>query len=203
NQSVVTPIFQQPEFVPSTVNNRSRARRDRTRRNAYATDRSSSRRQPPSGPPLEYKDLGNCAHSFQHCGALFWFQERLISTPRDNEVDNRLTHFGGDNNAIHKDIVEGLIDLLETHNALVQLFIIARENFEDSRVSILKVGLYNVIGAREYEFPTGDMLGAIVYKAGHGSDMDYDIVWLVEAAVLGLTEARLFLDMRATTRPVP
>nr|GFB49738.1 hypothetical protein [Tanacetum cinerariifolium] len=78
NQSVVTPIFQQPEFVPSTVNNRSRARRDRTRRNAYATDRSSSRRQPPSGPPLEYKDLGNCAHSFQHCGALFWFQERLI-----------------------------------------------------------------------------------------------------------------------------
>ncbi|GKC13529.1 DNA helicase [Tanacetum coccineum] len=176
NQSVVTPMFQQPEAVPSTVNNRSRARRDRTRHNVNATDHSSSRQPPPSGPPLEYKDLGNCDHSCQHCGALFWFEERLKSTPRDNEVDNRLTHFGGDNSVLRRDIVEGLIDLLDTHNALVQLFRTAREKFEDAHVPNFKVRLYNVIGAREYELPTRDMLGAIVYEANPESDMDYDIM---------------------------
>nr|GEZ88378.1 DNA helicase [Tanacetum cinerariifolium] len=52
----------------------------------------------------------------------------------------------------------------------------AREKFEDTNIPNFKVRLYNVIGAREYELPTGDMLGAIVYKAGPEADMDYDIV---------------------------
>ncbi|GKB17868.1 DNA helicase, partial [Tanacetum coccineum] len=245
-------------------------------RHPTATAGTSSQHAAPSGPPLEYKDLGNCAHSCQHCGALFWFEERLKSTPRgtrprynrccragrvalrtyqiypeyikllledrhfleniraynqmfsmtslganvdesinngrgpyvfkisgqlyhwigslcpadgepprflqlyiydtDNEVDNRLTHFGGDNSVLRRDIVEGLIDLLDSHNALVQLFRTAREKLQDTHVPNFKVRLYNVIGAREYELPTGDMLGAIVYEAGPENDMDYDIV---------------------------
>ncbi|GJU61260.1 DNA helicase [Tanacetum coccineum] len=40
----------------------------------------------------------------------------------DNEVDNRMSHFGGENSDLRRDIVEGLIDLLDTHNGLVQLF---------------------------------------------------------------------------------
>ncbi|GKF31160.1 hypothetical protein Tco_0100958, partial [Tanacetum coccineum] len=60
------------------------ARRDRTRRHPTATAGTSSQHAAPSGPPLEYKDLGNCAHSCQHCGALFWFEERLKSTPRED-----------------------------------------------------------------------------------------------------------------------
>ncbi|GJS83511.1 DNA helicase [Tanacetum coccineum] len=94
----------------------------------------------------------------------------------DNEVDNRLTHFGGDNSVLRRDIVEGLIDLLDSHNALVQLFRTAREKLQDTHVPNFKVMLYNVIGVREYELPTGDMLGTIVYEAGPENNMDYDIV---------------------------
>ncbi|GKG19491.1 hypothetical protein Tco_0376590, partial [Tanacetum coccineum] len=67
--------------------------------------------------------------------------------------------------------------LLDTHNALVQLFRMAREKFEDTHIPNFKVCLYNVVGAQEYELPTGDMLGAIVYETGPEADMDYDIVW--------------------------
>nr|GEW17398.1 DNA helicase [Tanacetum cinerariifolium] len=65
----------------------------------------------------------------------------------DNEIDNRMNHFGGDSSALRRDIVEGLIELLDGHNALVQLFRTAR-----------------------------DMLGAIVYEPGLETDMDYDII---------------------------
>nr|GEV79029.1 helitron helicase-like domain-containing protein [Tanacetum cinerariifolium] len=94
----------------------------------------------------------------------------------DNEVDNRMSHFGGDNSILRRDIVEGLIDMLDTHNALLQLFRTTHEKYEDIHVPNFKVRLYNVIGAREYELPTGDMLGAIVYEPGPEFDMDYDIV---------------------------
>ncbi|GJY36445.1 DNA helicase [Tanacetum coccineum] len=94
----------------------------------------------------------------------------------DNEVDNRMSHFGGDNSGLRRDIVEGLIDLLDTHNALVHLFRTAREKLADTHVPNFKVRLYNVVGAREYELPTGDMLGAIVYEPGPDTQMDYDIV---------------------------
>nr|GEY15873.1 helitron helicase-like domain-containing protein [Tanacetum cinerariifolium] len=93
-----------------------------------------------------------------------------------NEVDNRMSHFGGDDSEFRRDIVEWLIDLLDAHNALVQLFRTAREKFQDAHIPNFKARLYNVIGAREYELPTGDMLGAIVYEIGSISDMDYDIV---------------------------
>ncbi|GKA97079.1 DNA helicase, partial [Tanacetum coccineum] len=93
-----------------------------------------------------------------------------------NEVDNRLSHFGGDNKGLRRDVVEGLIEFLDNHNALVQLLRTTHEKFLDSYVSDFKVRLYNVIGAQEYELPTGDMLGAIVYVAGPEMEMDYDIV---------------------------
>ncbi|GJR68965.1 putative reverse transcriptase domain-containing protein [Tanacetum coccineum] len=64
----------------------------------------------------------------------------------ENKVDNRMHHFGGDNSGFHRDIVKGLIELL-----------------------------YSVVGAREYELPTGDMLGAIVYEPGLETEKDYDI----------------------------
>nr|GEV38633.1 DNA helicase [Tanacetum cinerariifolium] len=40
----------------------------------------------------------------------------------------------------------------------------AREKLLDSEVPPFNVRLFNVVGAREYELPTGDMLGAIVYE---------------------------------------
>nr|GEV08926.1 helitron helicase-like domain-containing protein [Tanacetum cinerariifolium] len=243
------------------------------------------------GPPSEYKHIGNCVHSCEHCGALFWFEERLKDTPTgarprynrccrtrrvalrtyqiypeyikmllndrhfleniraynqmlsmtslgvnidetinngrgpyvfkisgqlyhwigslcpadgdpphflqlyiydtDNEVDNRLTHFGG-SNVLRMDIVEGLIDLLDTHNALVQLFRTTREKFQDDHIPNFKVRLYNVIGAREYELPAGDTLGAIVYKTGPDNDMDYDI--MLETRGLSHCHTLLWID---------
>ncbi|GJT15509.1 DNA helicase [Tanacetum coccineum] len=246
-------------------------------RQSPTVNTSTSRQQPPaSRPTSNYRYLGSCTYSCQHCGALFWGEERLKSVPRssrprynrccrggrvvlrtyqvypdymklllrdrhfleniraynqmfsmtslgaqvddsinngrgpyvfkisgqlyhwigslcpaegepprflqlyiydtDNEVDNRMTYFGGQNSDLRRDIVEGLIDLLDTHNGLVQLFRTAREKFQDTHVPNFKVRLYNVVGAREYELPTGDMLGAIVYETGPESHMDYDIV---------------------------
>ncbi|GJZ51220.1 hypothetical protein Tco_0605735 [Tanacetum coccineum] len=87
-----------------------------------------------------------------------------------------MNHFGGDNNGLRRGIVEGIIDLLDTHNELVQLFRTAHEKYEDIHIPNFKVRLYNVISAQECELPTGDMLGTIVYETGLESGMDYDIV---------------------------
>nr|GFB90004.1 helitron helicase-like domain-containing protein [Tanacetum cinerariifolium] len=94
----------------------------------------------------------------------------------DNEVDNRLSYYGGDNSELRRDIVEGLINLLDSHNALVQLFRTAREKFQETHVPNFKVRLYNVVGVKEYELPTGDMLGAIVYEPGPETEMNYDMI---------------------------
>nr|GFA87265.1 helitron helicase-like domain-containing protein [Tanacetum cinerariifolium] len=48
--------------------------------------------------------------------------------------------------------------------------------FQETHVPNFKVRLYNVVGVKEYELPTGDMLGAIVYEHGPESEMDYDMV---------------------------
>nr|GEX06302.1 elongation factor 1-delta 1-like [Tanacetum cinerariifolium] len=103
-----------------------------------------------SGIPSAYKSVGKCEYSCEHCGALFC--------------------------NLRRDIAEGLIELLDTHNALVQLFRTAREKLVDTHVPNFRVRLYNVVGAHEYELPTGDMLGAIVYEPGPETQMDYDIV---------------------------
>ncbi|GKD73599.1 DNA helicase, partial [Tanacetum coccineum] len=94
----------------------------------------------------------------------------------DNEVDNRMNHFGGENSNLRRDIVEGLIELLDTHKALVHLFITAHEKLADTHVPNFQVRLYNIVGAHEYELLTGDMLGAIVYEPGPETQMEYDIV---------------------------
>ncbi|GJW79426.1 hypothetical protein Tco_0143401, partial [Tanacetum coccineum] len=229
-----------------------------------------------AGPPSEYKYIGKCEHSCEHCGARFWYEERVKDNRRrsrpafhrccmagrvvirsyqiypeyiklllrdrhfmeniraynqmfsmtslgaridesvnigrgpyvfkisgqlyhwlgslcpakgdpprflqlyiydtENEVNNRMSHFGGDGSDLRRDIVEGLIELLDNHNALVQLFRTAREKLLDEEVPSFKLRLYSVVGAREYELPTGDTLGAIVYESGPDTNMDYDIV---------------------------
>ncbi|GJV99432.1 DNA helicase [Tanacetum coccineum] len=161
NYASVVATCAQPEYIVPSSNNRSQRRRNHTRQNPPVNGDSSSQQPSSSGPPPEYKYLGGCTHNCEH---------------RDNEVNNRLSHYGEDNNTLCRDIVEGLIDLLDSHNALVQLFRTACEKFQDAHVPNFKVRLYNVVGVKEYELPTGDMLGAIVYETGPKSDMDYDIV---------------------------
>nr|GFA74748.1 DNA helicase [Tanacetum cinerariifolium] len=94
----------------------------------------------------------------------------------ENEVNNRMSYFGGDGSDLRRDIVEGLIELLDNHNALVKLFRTTHEKLLDEEVPPFKVRLYSVVGAREFELPIGDTLDAIVYESGPDTDMDYDIV---------------------------
>nr|GEX69253.1 DNA helicase [Tanacetum cinerariifolium] len=143
-------------------------------------------------PPSVYKYVGKCEHSCEHCGARFcmtslgariddsvsvgrgpygfkisgqlyhWLGSlcpaegdpprflQLYVYDTKNEVNNCMSYFGGDDNDLRRDIVE--------------------------EVPPFKVRLYSVMGARGYELPTGDTLGAIVYESGPNTDMDYDIV---------------------------
>nr|GFA31641.1 nucleic acid-binding, OB-fold protein [Tanacetum cinerariifolium] len=55
-------------------------------------------------------------------------------------------------------------------------YITAREKLLDEEVPLFNVRLYSVVGAREYELPIRDTLGAIFYESGPDTDMDYDIV---------------------------
>nr|GEV87137.1 helitron helicase-like domain-containing protein [Tanacetum cinerariifolium] len=150
--------------IPTTISRESRGSWRRTIHNHPVTIGSLSQQPSSSGPSPEYK----------------WEPPRFLQLyiyDTYNEVHNRLSLFyGGDNSVLRRDIVEGLIDLLDTHNALVQLLRTACEKFKDTHIPNFKVRLYNVVAIREYELPTGDMLGAIVYETGPKSDMDYGIV---------------------------
>ncbi|PWA82511.1 hypothetical protein CTI12_AA051370 [Artemisia annua] len=57
----------------------------------------------------------------------------------DREVDNRLSHFrNGTETRLRRDIVEGLIRVLDEHNALVQLFRTARDKLHEADVPEFK-----------------------------------------------------------------
>lgn len=94
-----------------------------------------------------------------------------------NEVANRLHHFGGGNSrSLKPEIVEQLIQILDTHNELVALFRTARDICNENDVPDFTVRLYNVDGARQYDLPSTDILGAIVFESGPETDTEYDVV---------------------------
>ncbi|PWA60408.1 hypothetical protein CTI12_AA381910 [Artemisia annua] len=93
-----------------------------------------------------------------------------------NEVQNRMNHFkGSERAALDPTIVEGLIHFLDDHNELVQIFRTARDRCAEADVPDFKVRLYNGDGARTYELPTSDALGAIVFDSGPTTQSDYDV----------------------------
>ncbi|GJW60871.1 hypothetical protein Tco_0110206 [Tanacetum coccineum] len=94
-----------------------------------------------------------------------------------NEVKNRMAHFGGEHESgLKKEIVEGLIEFLDNHNALVQLFRTARDKYLESDIPDFKVKLYNVVGTRQYELPTPDTVGAIVFGGSALTENDFDLI---------------------------
>nr|GEZ42028.1 helitron helicase-like domain-containing protein [Tanacetum cinerariifolium] len=99
----------QPEYILSNSSNRLLGRRSRAKQNCPVTGGTSSEQPPLSGPPAEYKYLDGEPPRFS----------QLYIYDTDNEVDNRLSYYGGDNSELRRDIVEGLINLLDSHNALV------------------------------------------------------------------------------------
>ncbi|GJW23899.1 hypothetical protein Tco_0037710 [Tanacetum coccineum] len=90
--------------------------------------------------PYVFKILGQLCHWIRSLcpseGELPRFLQLYIYDT-DNEVDNRMNHFGGENNTLRRDIIEGLIELLDAHNALVQFFRTAHEKFVDAQTGRL------------------------------------------------------------------
>ncbi|GJS97525.1 hypothetical protein Tco_0804493 [Tanacetum coccineum] len=94
-----------------------------------------------------------------------------------NEVANRMRHFGGASSGIlDSAIVQGLIGFLDKHNELVRLFRTARDKCAGQFVPDFKIRLYSVVGAREYDLPTSQTLGGIVFQSGQDIETDYDVI---------------------------
>ncbi|PWA44353.1 hypothetical protein CTI12_AA527150 [Artemisia annua] len=74
------------------------------------------------------------------------------------------------------EVMQGLIEFLDTHNELVQVFRTARDKCSENDVPEFKVRLYNGNGARGYELPTSQAIGAIVFDSGPTTETDYDII---------------------------
>ncbi|GJS70163.1 DNA helicase [Tanacetum coccineum] len=94
-----------------------------------------------------------------------------------NEVNNRLAHFHNNHDSkLKKEIVEGLIEFLDDHNALVQLFRTARDKYMEADIPEFKVRLYNVLGTRQYELPTAETVGAIVFAQASDTENEFDLI---------------------------
>ncbi|GJZ46146.1 DNA helicase [Tanacetum coccineum] len=86
-------------------------------------------------------------------------------------------HFGGiDNSHLDPGIVEGLIHFLDAHNELVQLFRTTIDKCRELDIPEFKIRLYNAEGARSYELPTSNTLGAMVFESGIADNADFDVI---------------------------
>ncbi|PWA39009.1 hypothetical protein CTI12_AA577260 [Artemisia annua] len=71
---------------------------------------------------------------------------------------------------------EGLVDFLDHNNALVRLFRTARDKLRESDIPNFSIRLFGVVGVSQYELPTAESIGAIVYEGGPETMTDYDVV---------------------------
>nr|GEW97983.1 helitron helicase-like domain-containing protein [Tanacetum cinerariifolium] len=94
-----------------------------------------------------------------------------------NEVANRMHHFGGTGSGnLEEVIVQGLISFLDEHNELVRLFRTTRDKCAGQFVLDFKLRLYSVVGVREYDLPTSETLGGIVFQNSRDTETDYDVI---------------------------
>ncbi|KAL4578339.1 hypothetical protein LXL04_014460 [Taraxacum kok-saghyz] len=94
-----------------------------------------------------------------------------------NEVENRMRFFGGiESKSVNSTIVQQLVDFLDKHNDLVKLFRTARSICEETNVPDFHIRLYSVVGSRQYDLPTSNAIGAIVFGDSATFETDYDVV---------------------------
>lgn len=93
-----------------------------------------------------------------------------------NEVDNRLEKFNNSSHRLRRDVVENLIQVLDSHNKLVKLFRTARDKIEANNVPDFIIRLFSVVGSKQHELPAGDCLGAIGFEGGPDVGTDYVII---------------------------
>ncbi|GJR95334.1 hypothetical protein Tco_0267508 [Tanacetum coccineum] len=141
-------------------------------------------------PPLDSINNGKGPYVFRISGQIYhWIGSmcppegeaprflQLYIYDTNNEVSNRMSHFGGEyDSGLKRDIVERLIEFLDNHNALVELFRTARNKQQEVKVPELKVKLYNVFGTRRYDLPTRDTISAIVFGGTSISETEFDLI---------------------------
>ncbi|PWA63286.1 hypothetical protein CTI12_AA353860 [Artemisia annua] len=145
------------------------------------------------GAPLEYRSFGRCDQVCQHCGAFFWLEEKKTGLPVSAApqyqrccVSGRavlLTHehyppyiVHHQRQALRESVVQGLIGFLNENNALVKLFRTARDKLQEADIPNFSIRLFGVVWANQYELPTADSIGAIVFEGGPETMTDYDVV---------------------------
>ncbi|PWA37608.1 helitron helicase-like domain-containing protein [Artemisia annua] len=95
----------------------------------------------------------------------------------DHELRNRLSHFEShERQALRESVIQGLIGFLNDNNALVKLFRTARDKLQEADIPNFSIRLFGVIRAHQYELPTADSVGAIVYDGSPEAVTDYDVV---------------------------
>ncbi|PWA53113.1 hypothetical protein CTI12_AA448210 [Artemisia annua] len=163
--------------VSSRTRNRARGARGSANRRPARTGRAhmpDSNMLPIYGPlapperqgaPLDYVSFGKCDKVCQHCNALFWVEERIAGLPISAAPQM----------VLREDVTHGLIQFLNENNALVRLFRTARDKLLEANIPNFQIRLFGVVGASQYELPTADSIGAIVYEGGPESMTDYDI----------------------------
>ncbi|PWA48067.1 DNA helicase [Artemisia annua] len=149
-----------PSTRPSTSSTVGRARYSTTRRRQTRAARAAAGDRVPEhghrGAPPEYVSLGLCNQVCRHCKALFWLEEKLTrSSTRSPEY--------------HKCCMGGRVVLRPQPET-------ARDMLEAGNVPEFKIRLFAVAGARQYELPSGDSIGAIVYEGGPNTGTEYDVV---------------------------
>nr|GEW54416.1 helitron helicase-like domain-containing protein [Tanacetum cinerariifolium] len=95
--------------------------------------------------PYVFRILGQIYHWIgSMCpqeGDMPWFLQLYIYDT-NNEVQNQMVYFGGEEHSgLKREIVEGLIDFLDNHNDLVQLFRTARNKRADVNIPEFKLEL--------------------------------------------------------------
>nr|GEW89463.1 DNA helicase [Tanacetum cinerariifolium] len=114
-------------------------------------------------------DIGDCTYRGYHCGALFWYGERLKALHlrhTEQSWKQNAPFWGADEGGLNPEIVERLIHILDDHNELVQFFRSAQDKCKDNNVEEFKIRLYDTGGLRGYELPTSQCVGGIVFKIG-------------------------------------
>jgi hypothetical protein len=88
-----------------------------------------------------------------------------------------MSHFqSSEQAALDPEVVQGLIHFLDANNELVQLFRTARDKCAEADVPEFKVRLYNGECPRNYQLPTANSLGAIVFETSPTTETDYDVI---------------------------
>ncbi|PWA42436.1 serine/threonine/dual specificity protein kinase, catalytic domain-containing protein [Artemisia annua] len=129
------------------------------------------------GAPIEYKYFGRCDQICQHCHAKFWLEEKRTGLPVSAPPQYQRCCVGG--RAVlrtQRHYPAYITELLSDRHFMDNIRATARDKLREADIPAFQIRLFGVVGANQYELPTADTIGAIVYEGGPESATDYDVV---------------------------